>query len=359
MEKIIIRPDELRRIARILHGSSKRIKAALDSVDQAVSGIGPENFSGQGAESLRKRYAGIQVRLGMANIQIILMAKQLEKIAKGFEDKDKALAAPNGRPIDNSEDGMLFVKGSSDVTTIHPSDITQGLLLGDCYLLATLAAMAKADPDLIRQMIKINADGTYTVRFFNEETGKEEFVTVNKKDIPHIFGYSINAQKGDGGELWPAIIEKAYAKWIYERHNGVMEPGGSTFLEKIGIQAQTDDYKAIDGGLLTVATQLTGRPIWGVEPSAMTEFMLINNIEKGNLITLGTPPEAKILPSQMYLFQGNGAPLVPSHAYYVLGYDSKTGMVEIGNPWGWDDTVSIQLSELKIGFPQIQITEVL
>ena len=111
------------------------------------------------------------------------------------------------------KNGALFKKGDGDGSDIQYDDIKQQQI-GDCYLMASLAALAKNNPELIRQMIKDNGNGTYTVRFF--EDGKPVFITVDS-DVPVQKTLCFSKEKGgissDDGELWPSIVEKAYAKW--------------------------------------------------------------------------------------------------------------------------------------------------
>jgi len=116
-------------------------------------------------------------------------------------------------------EGSVF-KGERGYKGIHLDDIHQGSL-GDCYLIAGMGAIANTDPELIEKMIHDNGDGTYTVTFHVTEeingefipTGKTEQITVDgtfptKDGKRFAYGHS-----NDEGELWPAIVEKAYAKW--------------------------------------------------------------------------------------------------------------------------------------------------
>ena len=43
---------------------------------------------------------------------------------------------------------------------------------GDCYLLSTLAALADADPDFMKNTVTNLPDGTYVVRFFQPNSEK-------------------------------------------------------------------------------------------------------------------------------------------------------------------------------------------
>ena len=105
--------------------------------------------------------------------------------------------------------------------SIHANDIDQWRL-GDCYLVSALASLASADPDLIRDAVVDNGDGTYTVTLHEWVDGElvpVEMTVTNEMPITEyhndetdtwepIEGYT--AGEADG-ELWPRIYEKAYA----------------------------------------------------------------------------------------------------------------------------------------------------
>lgn len=72
------------------------------------------------------------------------------------------------------------------------TDAVQGGI-GDCFLVAALAAIATADPNRIRELVTDNGDGTFTVHFADGD------VRVDADPLP-----TQNA-------MWVAVIEKAYA----------------------------------------------------------------------------------------------------------------------------------------------------
>ena len=87
-------------------------------------------------------------------------------------------------------------------------DVVQGAV-GDCWFLASLASVAKADPQEIRQRIADLGDGTYIVQF--KSAGKDVHVRVDA-DLPSYSTSSLAyAGFGAGGSIWAAIMEKAYA----------------------------------------------------------------------------------------------------------------------------------------------------
>ena len=104
--------------------------------------------------------------------------------------------------------GKLFVGG------ISGRDVAQGGI-GDCYFLASLSALASTHPEAIANMVKQNQDGTVTVSF--NQNGKPVPITVDG-DLPRYQAgdwrvAGAHASSTTPGELWPALVEKAYAQW--------------------------------------------------------------------------------------------------------------------------------------------------
>ena len=61
-------------------------------------------------------------------------------------------------------------------STVAASDIHQGYT-GDCYLLASMGAIAEIEPEIISDLFTDNGNGTYGVRFYLN--GTEAYTTVN------------------------------------------------------------------------------------------------------------------------------------------------------------------------------------
>jgi hypothetical protein len=70
----------------------------------------------------------------------------------------------------------LFVKDGSDVHEVDMNDVDQGGI-GNCYVMASIAAVARQDPERIKNMVHDNGDGTYTVTF--KEGWKDVPITVS------------------------------------------------------------------------------------------------------------------------------------------------------------------------------------
>lgn len=103
------------------------------------------------------------------------------------------------------QQGALFVDGAS------MSDVRQGAL-GDCYLMASMAAVADKKPGKINEMITDNGDGTYIVKLTDPETGGVVNVPVDADLATTKEGKIAYGHSTQQGELWVSLIEKAYAQ---------------------------------------------------------------------------------------------------------------------------------------------------
>lgn len=104
--------------------------------------------------------------------------------------------------------GQLFVDG------LHYDDVLQGSA-GDCYFLSSVMSVAVSTPELLREAIVENPDGTYTVRFFEKKKGSRTpqavYETVDGQLAHGADGVTYASSRAPT-ELWPAIFEKAYAQ---------------------------------------------------------------------------------------------------------------------------------------------------
>ncbi len=232
-----------------------------------------------------------------------------------------------------SKNVTAFATGKGDGNAVALNDVKQGGL-NDCFLMAALGSVAKNNPDAIKNMVKDNGDGTYTVTFKEHSNGffgigggdKEVKVTVNA-DLPQ-GGRHANAT-GDADakgkqEIWPAIIEKAYAQ--YKGGYDKIDSGGSA----------GDAMKAITGK--------------SVENKANKDYSaddLKADLQAGKAVTFATPKGAENLPKDSAGNPKYG--LHDWHAYVVKGVTEENGktMVELYNPWGSDHPTRIPYDEAQ------------
>jgi hypothetical protein len=132
------------------------------------------------------------------------------------EHHDFALCGSD--PVTNS---VLFLKESGDADAVDVKDVRQRSL-GDCHIMAALAAMARtaAGASAIKNMISVGTNQygevAYTVtlqkpehHWFGKTTFTEVRVTV---DGPYVQGHASPREEDSIREVWPLVLEKACAK---------------------------------------------------------------------------------------------------------------------------------------------------
>lgn len=202
--------------------------------------------------------------------------------------------------------GVLYRDGLS------PNDVEQGQL-GDCYLLSALAGFAQTNPKVLTDAITDNQNGTYTVRFFRNDPSfgpQPEYVTVDG-DFPTKNGWARLYAQTPNGELWPAVVEKAYAKF----------QGGYGLIGQGGVPG--DVAYALTGDMASMRLV--------VATSAGSTFERIDHaLAKQQSVTACTLSDA-LRPAKNKL-EG----LVGGHAYSIerTYEENGTKYVELRNPWG-------------------------
>lgn len=206
---------------------------------------------------------------------------------------------------------------------ISPSAIEQRIL-GDCYFLAAVCAVAERPERLSRIFVskKPNAQGLYCLNMF--VTGNWESVFLDDWfTIDTGCGYRTAFSCTKDNQIWLMLLLKAWAK-VY---------GG---------------YLNICGGMpLEPLTDLTGAPGAHFETksgSLMEHWGTIKNAIKSNYILTCTTPDG---PDS----KDPGTSLITSHAYSIIGaYDvtSDAGTYRLVTP---DDRAKVTDRVLKLRNP--------
>jgi uncharacterized protein YndB with AHSA1/START domain len=224
--------------------------------------------------------------------------------------------------------GQLFING------VAASDINQGAT-GDCYLLASMGAIANITPTSITDLFTDNGNGTYGVRFYLN--GSEAYTTVNLS-IPISYNNSVvfgsNESHDLEGEMWVSLLEKAYMQlntqadihndgvsWEGENSYQALEGGWASPIKQLTNQSYTY-YSSYYGGIPDEYS--TGTLV--SENATTYKQTIVDALEGGSIGWLG---------SWGNTYDSSGVQnLVAGHAFMVLGYDSSTDLFTIRNPWG-------------------------
>ncbi|MFW5419809.1 hypothetical protein J0910_24630 [Nocardiopsis sp. CNT-189] len=203
--------------------------------------------------------------------------------------------------------------------SIGSDDLNQGAL-GDCWWLAGMGAIADQNPEIIKDMIEQNANGTYTVTFGDgEQVTVTPDLVVNSNDSPAF-------SNPKGGVMWPAILEKAYAQ-------------------------KEGSFGEIEGGWPGDAMEtITGDDSGEIPGMLQTEEFLSSMMDEGVAIGVTTPGDKK----DSYYELESGDSLVGNHAYVVK--EIKDGKVTLYNPWGRQHA-TLTMEEFREKLDTVQTNE--
>jgi hypothetical protein len=236
--------------------------------------------------------------------------------------------------MDSVSNPVLFAWQANDADAVDPNDVKQRSF-HDCHLMAALVAMAStpegraAIKGMIREGTNEKGEVTYTVTLHAPERhwlglAQTTYTEVPiKVEEPFAKGHADAREYGTSYEVWPLVVEQAFAK-LY---------GG---------------YEAINRGRSPALAleALTGKPAESFRLGWLSSFGpsdLTAALSAGKLVVLRTSAS---LP-------GNNAPqLVPGHAYAVIGIDVVQGRpcLRLQNPWGFVHDVAIPVDDLRRWF---------
>jgi hypothetical protein len=199
--------------------------------------------------------------------------------------------------------------------------------LADCWLIAAMAAVAWARPytfaqrtratglnqeDFVDQISIHNDDGTATSIEVTER--------INMMTSSHAYQW---ARSSETGEIWPAVYEKAFARW--RGHNTTDHPD----MTALNYGDCVDASLNLTGLSKTYYdnSNMTGEQIWQTVRGSSLSYRTFNPM---TCWTHGTAPAG---------LDYAAAGVVANHCYTILGwqYVSGTEYVVLRNPWGYHE----------------------
>jgi hypothetical protein len=286
-----------------------------------------------------------------ARLERAAAAARLATFAAGDSSGAPAITRVDGgtRPQTAIRDAVLFEKQPGDADAVDSQDVRQDRL-GDCYLLAPLAAMAgtPAGRAALRNAIVENksANGdvvSYTVTFheprpalLGETTTRDVAVTVDRLFIER---HAVARTGGAHREIWPLVVEKAYAAYV----------GGYDVVDRPGNPAE-------------VMTLLTGHAPTSVSldwPNRLfggySEARLKTDLASEKLVVVSTRSGIPLPTGQPATEPAHG--LAPKHAYFVQGIEEHDGtsLVRLGNPSHDSKQILVPFDELTEWFSAVHV----
>lgn len=199
--------------------------------------------------------------------------------------------------------------------------------LADCWLIAAMAGVAWARPYTIAQ--RVRATGIHEQDFVDQisihnDNGTTTSIEVTERINVATSGHTYQwARSSETGEIWPAVYEKAFAKW---RGNNTTDQPDMTAL----------NY----GDCVDASLNLTGLAKTYYDNSAMTGDQIWQTVRGNSLSyrtfnpmtcwTHGTAPAG---------LDYAAAGVVANHCYTILGwhYVAGTEYIVLRNPWGFHE----------------------
>ena len=216
-----------------------------------------------------------------------------------FSDGEDEVDDPTGKgehdplrgPVDLSDDAFDL------------SQVKQGGI-GDCWFLASAAAVGANDPDFIRDHITHHPDGSYTVTLY--EDGKPVHIRVDASTIDD------GVTNPDDEPTWLSIYEKAAAAHMGGSYDDIDLDQVSRGLEMVtGRDTDSDGDRGLDD--------------------------IRDDLDAGRTLVVSTEDDSKSgwNPFDTAVDDDN---VVPNHAYVIESVVERDGqtIVRLVNPWGPD-----------------------
>ena len=147
--------------------------------------------------------------------------------------------------------------------------------LGDCYFIAALSAISWARPYVVMQRSRAtSASNPSFVDQINFHSGGKTIGIEVTELVPLVVGTHawIYARSSEAGEIWPAVYEKAFAKW--KTHCTTDQPDYGPIAGGWPVQA-TSEVANLKGTTKTCSS-LTADQIWSLIRSNCMSFRTFN-----------------------------------------------------------------------------------
>ncbi|KQT22428.1 hypothetical protein ASG31_03650 [Chryseobacterium sp. Leaf404] len=215
-----------------------------------------------------------------------------------------------------SDRGNFF----NDVTEFN--DPVQGAV-GNCYFISAIAALAWATPYAIEHKVRATGTGetqrVNAIQFYTKGGGKDapsKLIEVTDSTIITTSNNPVYCRSNDTGEIWPAVYEKAFAKWINQTADDKPDITKTAYGDPVKAIAQLNNKTP----LYYYTNSRTADQLYGIVRENSMSMKTIN------------PMVAWTYGSGDY----SGSNIVANHAYTILGWAfvNNKSYIILRNPWG-------------------------
>ncbi|MBJ23947.1 MAG: hypothetical protein CMB64_04685 [Euryarchaeota archaeon] len=207
---------------------------------------------------------------------------------------------------------------------ICEEDIQQGNI-GDCWLLSSLACIARKCPSFLKNMVIYDnkVEGRSVLRIANRNVEVDHMIPIKMKNS--VVMDWIGPRLSRSNEYWPLIFEKALIKYIY---NSTCDIKHFTTMRRISKNVSLFGYNYcdIDGGFPRWVFNI----LFDVNLQPIPTNISINFIE----IFSRSDCLACACTSSEYTDDHLSEGFVYGHAYSIIGASKENGLIRVRNPWG-------------------------
>lgn len=219
------------------------------------------------------------------------------------------------------------------------NDPIQGAV-GNCYFISAIAALAWSDPYSIEHKVRATGVGetqrVSAIQFYSKGGGKDapsKLIEVKDETlVNNSNNKAVYCRSNDAAEIWPAVYEKAFAKWITKNNTDKPDITQTAYGDPVKAIAQlnnkTPNYY--------YTNTRTGEDLYGI---------VRQNSAGGKTIY---PMVAWTYGSGNY----SGSNIVANHAYTILGWALVNGKkyIILRNPWGVTEPIGINSYQGIVSF---------
>ncbi len=199
--------------------------------------------------------------------------------------------------------------------------------LGDCYFIAALCAVAWSRPYVV--VLRERATGAGQQEFVDRidfySGGLKTMEVSERMPLVKSTHAWIYARSSEPGEIWPAVYEKAFAKW--KTNDATDEPNYGPIAGGWPVQATTELTNLT--GVTKTCSDLTADQIWSSVRGNCLSYRTINPMTAWTFCVSPAPVD----------YTGTG--IYAFHAYTILGWAfvNNVKYVVLRNPWGQNGAV--------------------